>query len=162
MFIPQSPQGPQFIVFSGIPGSGKTTEALKLIDRLRSEGRQALKVNRDDLRSMLFGEAYHTGDFPSVHEQDVTTLQRKLLHHGLERRWTVISDDTNLSASGVKSFKRIADQHSAEFFETGSVEPRVAVSSPRRSSARCSSVRPTRSGPREVSDGSGSERLHRS
>ena len=117
MFIPQSPQGPQFIVFSGIPGSGKTTEALKLIDRLRSEGRQALKVNRDDLRSMLFGEAYHTGDFPSVHEQDVTTLQRKLLHHGLERRWTVISDDTNLSASGVKGFKRIADQHSAEFFE---------------------------------------------
>lgn len=117
MFTPQSPQGAQLIVFSGIPGSGKTTEALKLVDRFRSEGRQTLKVNRDDLRTMLFGEPYHSGDFPSVHEQEVTTLQRKLIHHGLEQRWTVISDDTNLSASGVKSLKRMADQHGAEFLE---------------------------------------------
>lgn len=117
MFTLPSPQGAQLIVFSGIPGSGKTTEALKLLDRLRISGKQAMKVNRDDIRTELFGEAYHGSNFPQVLEQDVTVMQRKLIHHGLDRGWIVISDDTNLNASGVKGLKKMADQYGAGFIE---------------------------------------------
>lgn len=116
-FIPQSPQGAHLIIFSGIPGSGKTTAAEELMASYREKGLQGYRVNRDELRSMCFGEPYHTGDFPAVHEQEITNLQYKLIHHGLERRWFVICDDTNLSGSTVRGLKKIAQKHGAKVSE---------------------------------------------
>lgn len=117
MFIQQTAQGAELIVFSGIPGSGKTTEALKLMEEYRAQGKRVLRVNRDDLRTMLFGETYHDGPPITDHEVDVSSLQYSLLHRGLERAWSVISDDTNLNAGSIKSLKKIADKHEAAFIE---------------------------------------------
>lgn len=117
MFIPQSPQGAHLIIFSGIPGSGKSTEAEKVLEQFRENGHQAIRVNRDDLRTMCYGESYHSGSFPAVHEQEITQLQHKLIHHGLERKWLVISDDTNLNSSTIKSLKKIAEKHAAKVTE---------------------------------------------
>lgn len=123
MFIPQSPQGAHLIIFSGVPGSGKTTQAEKLLKEYREQGFQGTRVNRDELRSMLFGESYHSGTFPSVHEQEVTAVQRKLIHHGLERGWLVICDDTNLSSGAVRGLKQIAEKHGAEITEIPVIVP---------------------------------------
>lgn len=116
-FTAPAPAGARLIIYSGIPGSGKTTAAELMLKELREQGIQALRVNRDELRSLLFGEPYHYGDFPESCEQDVTVLQRKLIHHGLSRGWTVICDDTNLVANSVKSLKKLAAQYEAEVSE---------------------------------------------
>lgn len=123
MFIPQSPQGAHLIIFSGIPGSGKSTEAEKLLEQFREQGYQGIRVNRDDLRTMCYGDTYHSGTFPSVHEQEITQLQHKLIHHGLERKWLVISDDTNLNGSTIRSLKKIAEKHAARVTELPIVLP---------------------------------------
>lgn len=123
MFIPQSPQGAHLIIFSGIPGSGKTTEAEKLLRQYREQGFQGYRVNRDELRSLSYGEDYHTGTFPAVHEQEITHLQHKLIHHGLERKWIVISDDTNLASGTVRGLKKIAEKHGAKVTEIPVIVP---------------------------------------
>lgn len=117
MFTPQSPQGPNLIIFSGISGSGKTTAALELMETLRAKGRQVLRINRDDLRTMLFGETYHTVPPIQEFEQSVNGLQMKLLYYAMERGMTVISDDTNLSSGAVQGLKRVADKYDAEIIE---------------------------------------------
>jgi len=122
-FISQSPQGAHLIVFSGISGSGKTYAALEYQAELRAKGYQVLKVNRDDIRTELFGDSYHTVTPIQELERDVTSFQRKLIYHGLKRQWTVISDDTNLHPAGIKDLRRIAEENEARFDEIPVIVP---------------------------------------
>lgn len=98
------------IVISGIPGSGKTTIALEEQKRLRSEGYKVVRVNRDDIRSQIFGEEYH--DAPPVPwcENDVNKLQLKLIDHYLREEFIVILDATNLNYRDVKAYVEIAEE----------------------------------------------------
>lgn len=90
---------PKMIIFSGIPGSGKSTEAKKLQEKLRAEGSMAVIINRDDLRTMLFGEDYHKLDPVASAESEVSGFERSLIRTALRRGWTVISDNTNIANS---------------------------------------------------------------
>lgn len=122
-FISQSPQGAHLIVFSGISGSGKTYAALEYQAELRAKGYLVLRANRDEIRTDLFGESYHTVTPIQELERDVTSIQHKLIHHGLKRGWTVISDDTNLHPAGIKNLKKIADEYGARFDEIPVIVP---------------------------------------
>lgn len=108
---------PKMIIFSGIPGSGKSTEAKKLQEKLRAEGSMAVIINRDDLRTMLFGEDYHKLDPVASAESEVSGFERSLIRTALRRGWTVISDNTNIANSQKKGLKKLAEEYGAEVEE---------------------------------------------
>lgn len=46
------------VLLRGVPGSGKTTVALRLMNDFPD---QFVRVNRDDIRMMMFGEYHFSG-----------------------------------------------------------------------------------------------------
>ena len=102
----------KLIITHGLPGSGKSTLAQQIVDE--SEPGSALRVNRDDIRTALFGEEYHTGRFPKRSEDQVTHVQHQLIKSNLAAGRTVISDDTNLNPRNVLMLVRVAQEYNAK------------------------------------------------
>jgi predicted kinase len=73
----------------GLPGCGKTTAALKYI----ADDPTVVRVNRDDLRFMLFGVYWG----PPIDEEVVTVAQYAAIDAALRAGRDVFVDDTNLS-----------------------------------------------------------------
>lgn len=92
----------------GLPGSGKTTEALALqsLDPLGTD-----LLSRDDFRNMLFGG--WTGEHE--HEEAVTAAQHASITALLKRGGHVICHDTNLQQHFARKLRRLADLAGAEF-----------------------------------------------
>lgn len=90
----------KLLVIQGIPGSGKTTLARKMVKEDISE--KTVRVNRDDIRDML-------GDYwvPS-REKFVTNIEEYCIRTGLAKGYTVIVDATNLNPSVIRRFKALA------------------------------------------------------
>jgi predicted kinase len=86
----------------GLPGSGKTTWAR------RQAG--AVRVNRDDLRTMLHGGALGQG----WTEKQVTIAQRAQVEALLRAGVNVICDDTNLRARVVRELAELGAKCSAD------------------------------------------------
>lgn len=105
----------KLIAFSGVPGSGKSTLAMELIGELRASGLKAVRINRDDIRSELFGDSYHDSAPVGWCEAKVTAFQQLSFGHFLSTGWHVISDDTNLGKSAIGSLKKLSDKHGADF-----------------------------------------------
>jgi predicted kinase len=80
----------ELILTVGLPGSGKTTWAKKLLDS--AEPGTMARVNRDDLRAMLHNSAPHL----DVTESQVTAVQHRTIRQLLSSGVSVIVDDTNL------------------------------------------------------------------
>jgi predicted kinase len=101
----------KLIVTRGLPASGKTTWARAYI--ARQPLGEVIRVNRDDLRTMLFGPEYAT----PVHdcEEQITRVQRHAVEQGLRRGQTVIVDDTNLPAKRVRGWALLAHKVGADF-----------------------------------------------
>jgi predicted kinase len=100
----------KLIITRGLPGSGKTTWA-KDYCAVRELG-ERVRVNRDDLRAMLFGAAYR----PSYElEQTVTEIQHNAIRALLRAGKTAVADDTNLVLKHAKAFSRLAYEEGAEF-----------------------------------------------
>lgn len=93
----------------GLPGSGKTTFAK---DWVSQSPTNRTRVNRDDLRDMLFGA--RTG-LTFEQEQHVTSASHALVRAHLRRGLDVITDDTNLRPRYVREWRKIAAQHDAGF-----------------------------------------------
>lgn len=74
----------------GLPGSGKTTLAR---DFIKKSKRPITRVNRDDIRFMLYGSYWGKG----VNEDVVTQVQHGIIKDALAREHDVFCDDTNLS-----------------------------------------------------------------
>lgn len=75
-------------MLSGLPGSGKTTLARELVEESGNAGR----INRDDLRAMLFNSKWF-GPREGIVVEVEKAIARVLLNHGQ----TPIIDDTNLT-----------------------------------------------------------------
>ena len=78
----------KLIIMKGLPGSGKTTRALEI---LKTDG-NCVRVNRDSLRAMMFGDRAWSGH----QEKIVTEIERTIVKQMLTLGKNVIVDDTNL------------------------------------------------------------------
>lgn len=77
----------------GLPGSGKTTAARKVIERDPT----IVRANRDEIRFMLFGKYW------GVDEEAVTFVQYAIIDAALRAGRDVYVDDTNLSPTAQKN-----------------------------------------------------------
>lgn len=88
-------------IFKGIPASGKSHAAKEL---LKKEPGRWKRVNRDDFRSMLDGNAISEGS-----EDLITKLQEQTIRSSLAAGFDVIVDNTHLKPWGIKRIHKIAE-----------------------------------------------------
>lgn len=92
----------------GLPGSGKTTKALEWLE----EGRMTrARVNRDDLRSMIYNGIWLGPDKEKMIIAARDNLIRLLLQSGL----SIVCDDTNLAPSVMNELMTLARSVGAEW-----------------------------------------------
>ena len=76
-------------MMAGLPASGKSTIAKKMVDTYHGTGR----VNRDDLRKMLFNSKWS-----NYNEKIVVEIEKSIAKILLDHHRDVVVDDTNLSS----------------------------------------------------------------
>lgn len=97
-------------IFRGLPGSGKSTEAQKLVQTLLSIGVTAINIDRDMFRlANGFGVA-PAGSF----EETISNTQRAMIENGLLQNWNVIESSTNLNAKFLKELVKLGANCGAE------------------------------------------------
>lgn len=97
----------QLIVVRGLPGSGKDTYAVMWVNK---DPQNRIRVNRDMIREQLYGQFV----LDYKREDTVTHVQRAMVETGLREGKSVIISDTNLRASTVKDWMKVAKKFSAE------------------------------------------------
>lgn len=95
---------PMLLALRGLPASGKTTYARKLVD----EG--WVRVNKDDLRAML-----NNSKWSKVNEAFVLALRDEIIIRALVNGNNVVVDDTNLDPKHLVQFESIAAEFLADF-----------------------------------------------
>lgn len=109
----------KLILTHGIPGSGKSTWAVK---EVAQDPKNRVRVNRDDIRTALLGEEYHKGKPNQKAENRVTQVQQELIKNHFANGKTVYCDDTNINTSSVSTLAALAKEHGAEveqqYFDT--------------------------------------------
>ncbi len=89
------------IIMQGLPGSGKSTQALNMV---KSNYSEFIRVNRDSLRLML-----HDGVFLGDKTENMIKQVRDfIIAEGLRGGYTIISDDINLDKKTCKHLESIA------------------------------------------------------
>lgn len=96
-------------MLSGLPASGKSTEARELVSKTGNSGR----INRDDLRAMMFNSEW-TGMREHIIVAAEKALARVLVQHG----FNPIIDDTNLSDKHWQIWKTVAKDLGIDFHGT--------------------------------------------
>ena len=99
----------RLIATRGLPASGKTTEAKRLLGE--AEPGSLVRVNRDDLRELLHGQAH----YQHVTEEQVSLVQQASVTELLRSGVDVIVDDTNLRARYLRVWVDLAARLGAEF-----------------------------------------------
>lgn len=94
------PQKGKITVFIGLPGCGKTTAASELM----SKDGNIMRVNRDDIRRMLFAH------WKGKKEQIVTDIEKEAIRIATSAGYHVLIDDTNLNPSSRAKWKNLADE----------------------------------------------------
>lgn len=94
------------IVLRGLPASGKSTWAKQFI----LENPDYARVNRDDLRAMLFGMK-----FSSKNEDMVSYVCDSAIIEAMKRDRGVVVDETSLNPKRMKQLQRYAEDHNYEF-----------------------------------------------
>lgn len=99
------------IITHGLPASGKSTWAE---EQVRLNPAKAVRVNRDDIRTVLFGEEYHSGSFPQKSEAEVTQVSDALIREYLADGREVYVDNTNLNPKNISQLVDVARELGAE------------------------------------------------
>jgi len=94
----------ELIITRGIPGAGKSTWARAWV---ADDPEKRVRVNRDDLRFMLFGKYY------GVNELAVTAVEVAAINAALRGGQSVVVDATHLHPGSVPKMRRVADRHGA-------------------------------------------------
>lgn len=79
----------RIILLKGLPASGKSTYAKKIVDETPGA---YVRVNKDDLRSML-----HNSRWSKSNEKQVLRIRDLIIEDALKNGQSVIIDDTNLA-----------------------------------------------------------------
>jgi len=93
----------------GLPGSGKTTEAIKIKD---ADPEGVVLASRDGLRELLYNEE---GICSSPKENHITKVQKDIVKSGLKAGKHVVVHDMNLRPKYRKQWAEIARDLGAEF-----------------------------------------------
>ena len=98
-------------IYRGLPGSGKTVDArTRQVERPLGD---VVRVNRDDLRAMLFSKSYRGTPIPEI-ENVVTRVQHDMIRTLLELGVDVLCDDTNLNPEFLPLLHEVAHRAGAE------------------------------------------------
>lgn len=93
-------------MLKGLPASGKTTYAKKLVDK------GWVRVNKDDMRAML-----NNSKFSSENEGFVLSLRDEIIIRALTNGKNVVVDDTNLDPKHSIQLQSIASEFLADYEE---------------------------------------------
>lgn len=93
------------MIFKGLPGSGKSTEAAALVKR---EPKRWVRINRDDLRGMVVGPGNNPHSRDSDREDLMRTFKEELTRKAFAEGYDVILDDTHLVPMTVKKLHTLA------------------------------------------------------
>ena len=96
------------VMLRGVPGSGKTTAALQLMNDFPD---QFVRVNRDDIRMMMYGGYRFSGDDADTKEKAVTEVEHSLIKSAIKEGKRPLVDATNLNKQSVKRILRLAGAH---------------------------------------------------
>jgi len=103
----------ELLMLQGLQASGKTKMAKELCEKTEWK-----RVNKDDLRAMVDGGHYTSGN-----EKEVLRIRNMLIRHWLTTGYNVVVDDTNLAQKHYRVLKTIASECNASFnievFDTG-------------------------------------------
>lgn len=100
---------PKVSITVGLPGSGKTTQALLIQAK---DPLNTMLVSRDDLRMTLF---HDEGVLDNSLEQHITKVQKDIVKSGIKAGKHVIIHDLNLRDKYRKQWAEVASQNGAEF-----------------------------------------------
>lgn len=95
---------PKLLALRGLPASGKTTYAKKLVDK------GWVRVNKDDLRAML-----NNSKFSNDNESYILALRDEIIISSLVQGKNVVIDDTNLDPKHLIAFESIAGEFLSDF-----------------------------------------------
>jgi predicted kinase len=101
----------KLLVLQGLPASGKSTYARELL--ASSPAGYALRINNDDLSTMMFGSAFGGGaNAAQLLGKLRADLVRLAFRNGFE---LVILDNTNLNKKSVDRLRKLAEDCEVEF-----------------------------------------------
>lgn len=103
---PQQLQG-EIIYTQGLPGSGKSTAAKKLLEELLSQGRKAVQIELDEMRV-----EFNVSPDNRESEQFSKLLQERnrRINNYLNKGYTVILSDTFMTIKAIKEIERLGRQ----------------------------------------------------
>ena len=94
------------MIYKGLPGSGKSTEAALLVKR---EPKRWIRINRDDLRQMCVGYGNNPHARDNDREELVRSFKDELVRKAMNDGYDVILDDTHLVPLTVKKLHTLAE-----------------------------------------------------
>lgn len=97
----------QIIMTKGLPGSGKTTWARKMMEAFPGMYK---RINKDDLRAML-----DAGMWSKKNENFVLQIRNLFINEALYSGYDVIVDDTNLHPKHEEDLRNLATKYGADF-----------------------------------------------
>lgn len=96
----------KLVMMKGLPGSGKSTYARKLVDK------GYVRVNKDDLRMML-----NNGSFSKANEKLVQKIEDEAVRAALSSGRSVVVDNTHFNPKHAQRLLETATGHNATFEE---------------------------------------------
>lgn len=92
-------------ILQGLPGSGKSQIAKKIVD----ETGNTKRLNKDDFRAM-----FDNSKWSGHNEKFILTIRNLSIEEALKNKFNVVVDDTNFHPKHIKDIKEIAQKYNAQ------------------------------------------------